>query len=478
MKGYRPYVLYINQDETEQKSLKNFLEQNFSFHVDTSGDFLNGVKKASAFNYDAIISNAELFSDDAILNIKEMRNQGLFYPFIATYSEESGDILKTQKDIADFWMNKENDTESMYNKFYKFIEKSTELSKSAKQDRGIHDILPLVWNKTPVGLIIINSKTRDILGFNLAFIEIFGIENPQNIRFNDLFKDPNITDSLINTIEFGENQRIEADYDFDKIKKSKIYSTSKKGKLNLELILIPLNDKDANILIHVNDITNLKKAESRILLVNKELSFLTGITRHDVINQVSAVKLYAELLRYSQSDDDKAFGYLKAIEDCTGNIERLVNFSKDYENLGKFDNSWQDLKNMVLLSVSDVLKPDINLRIETGNCEIFTDDMMKFVFSSLSENSVRHGENVSLISVKFREDGDFGVISFEDNGVGVAKEDKERIFMKGVGKNTGYGLFFVKEILEFMGYSIIETGCFGKGARFEIKVPAEKWRYF
>ena len=190
MKGYRPYVLYINQDETEQKSLKNFLEQNFSFHVDTSGDFLNGVKKASAFNYDAIISNAELFSDDAILNIKKLRNQGLFYPFIATYSEESDDILKTQKDIADFWINKENDTESMYNKFYKFIEKSTELSKSAKQDRGIHDILPLVWNKTPVGLIIINSKTRDILGFNLAFIEIFGIENPQNIRFNDLFKDP------------------------------------------------------------------------------------------------------------------------------------------------------------------------------------------------------------------------------------------------------------------------------------------------
>ena len=50
------------------------------------------------------------------------------------------------------------------------------------------------------------------------------------------------------------------------------------------------------------------------------------------------------------------------------------------------------------------------------------------------------------------------------------------IFEKGFGKNTGLGLFLIKEILAITGMTIQETGVPGKGARFEITVPKGHYR--
>ena len=52
-------------------------------------------------------------------------------------------------------------------------------------------------------------------------------------------------------------------------------------------------------------------------------------------------------------------------------------------------------------------------------------------------------------------------------------EEKEKIFERGYGKNTGLGLFLAREILSITGITIRETGKPGKGARFEIAVPKD-----
>jgi signal transduction histidine kinase len=68
------------------------------------------------------------------------------------------------------------------------------------------------------------------------------------------------------------------------------------------------------------------------------------------------------------------------------------------------------------------------------------------------------------------------VIVLEDNGVGIPPGEKERIFGRGTGRNTGYGLFISREILSITGLTIRETGTFGAGARFEIRVPEGAFR--
>ena len=53
---------------------------------------------------------------------------------------------------------------------------------------------------------------------------------------------------------------------------------------------------------------------------------------------------------------------------------------------------------------------------------------------------------------------------------------KQVIFEQGYGKNTGFGLFFIREILGITGLAIRETGILGSGVLFEITVPKTAWR--
>jgi signal transduction histidine kinase len=68
-------------------------------------------------------------------------------------------------------------------------------------------------------------------------------------------------------------------------------------------------------------------------------------------------------------------------------------------------------------------------------------------------------------------------IVYEDNGQGVPVKGKDDIFKRGYGKNTGFGLFLSREILAITGLTIKETGTYGKGARFEIRVPHGCYRF-
>ncbi len=65
---------------------------------------------------------------------------------------------------------------------------------------------------------------------------------------------------------------------------------------------------------------------------------------------------------------------------------------------------------------------------------------------------------------------------WEDNGVGIADNEKEKIFERGFGKNTSLGMFLVREILSLTDIRITENGKPGTGARFEMKIPRESYR--
>jgi signal transduction histidine kinase len=109
--------------------------------------------------------------------------------------------------------------------------------------------------------------------------------------------------------------------------------------------------------------------------------------------------------------------------------------------------------------------------------EVFADPMLEKVFFNLFDNSIEHGERVSGIAISFCDDGGGqGLLVIEDDGVGIGNDEKEVIFHQSFGRNSGYGLFLVREILDLTGISIKETGREGQGARFEIRIPPGKWR--
>jgi signal transduction histidine kinase len=102
--------------------------------------------------------------------------------------------------------------------------------------------------------------------------------------------------------------------------------------------------------------------------------------------------------------------------------------------------------------------------------------MVTKVFFNLFDNAVRYGKSVTTITVRCGKVENDLVITFADNGVGIPLNEKQKIFEKGYGQHTGFGLFLAREILAITGISISETGSHGKGARFEISVPKGVYR--
>ena len=107
---------------------------------------------------------------------------------------------------------------------------------------------------------------------------------------------------------------------------------------------------------------------------------------------------------------------------------------------------------------------------------MYADPMLEKVFSNLVENSVVHGETVKKITISTMVDGSDMVVVYEDDGCGIPDGEKERIFDRGHGKNSGYGLYLSKEILSITGIDILENGRPGEGTRFEIRVPQGVYR--
>jgi len=116
------------------------------------------------------------------------------------------------------------------------------------------------------------------------------------------------------------------------------------------------------------------------------------------------------------------------------------------------------------------------LSVDLAGVQVFADSMLEKVFHNLVENALRHGEKVKSISISARETKEGLTIICEDDGVGIPADDKEKVFLRGFGKNSGLGLYLVREVLGITDMRIRETGVPGKGARFEVLVPVGNYR--
>ncbi|MDD5023677.1 MAG: PAS domain S-box protein [Methanoregula sp.] len=233
----------------------------------------------------------------------------------------------------------------------------------------------------------------------------------------------------------------------------------------------------SKILVSIIDITDLKRVEGALRQANKQLNILSSVTRHDILNQLLALKGYLELSQDIFDDPKTLSEYIQKEQHIANTIDRQITFTRNYQELGVAAPAWQNVNANIKSAIMDLPMRAVRVDVDRTDLEIFADRLFEKVFYNLFDNALKYGgDQMTTIRISSQESDTYLVIVCEDNGVGITDEDKKHLFTRGFGKHTGLGLFLSREILAVTGITIIENGVPGKGARFEITVPKGEYR--
>ena len=216
----------------------------------------------------------------------------------------------------------------------------------------------------------------------------------------------------------------------------------------------------------------MNEAVAKVAELNEKLHVVESLTRHDIRNKLAALNGGIFLLKKRLTQNEDAMSHLNTMELSSQQILRLLEFERIYVQVGADE--------LTSVSVGHSLAEAASLFSDLKGAELFSDcrglvvqadSLLRQLFYNLIDNSLRYGEKVSKITVRFEEENNLLKLIYEDNGVGLSEETRSNLFKEGFGKNTGYGLYLIKRICEAYGWTIQETGKQNEGAQFTMTIP-------
>ena len=464
-----PNVLFVD-DEPELLTLgRLILEKDGEFSVDTADSAQEGLKKLRVGHFNAIVSDYLMPDTDGIEFLREVRSEFGHIPFILFTGKGREDVvIEAMNQGVDFYIQKGSDPQAQ---FRELIDKVRDAVMRNRTERGIQEKSEELdqFFTLALDLLCIVDSEGTFRRLNSAWESTLGyrIEELVGKKFLDLIH----PDDLSATVLAVEHMRAGRDV----INFVNRFRCSDGSYRWIEWRSFPYGEK--LIYAAARDITERKQVEQALQLANKKLNLMAEITRHDIRNKLTVLGGYLSLLK-EYPPKPQAMMYIDKLLATTMTIAEHIEFTRLYQNLGIVAPSWQNVQATFFRACTHVELQQVHVRSDLDDLEIFADPLLERVFFNQIDNTLRYGgTTVSMMSLDARETPDGLFITIEDNGIGIPDQDKEKIFRRGFGKNTGLGLFLAREILSITNITIRETGEYQHGARFELFVPKGVFRY-
>ncbi|MCW4010717.1 MAG: PAS domain S-box protein [Candidatus Bathyarchaeota archaeon] len=206
--------------------------------------------------------------------------------------------------------------------------------------------------------------------------------------------------------------------------------------------------------------------------LNDKMRVVESLTRHDVRNKLGALNGRLYLLKKKVAGDAGLLGELAEIELISKQILNILDFAQVYVQVGSEELIDVDVERSVAEAAK--LFSSLNHAQLVNSCRgltVVADSLLRQLFYNLIDNTLKYGEKVGEIRVRFEEEPTQLRLIYEDDGVGLSNDTKLKIFSEGYGKGTGYGLYLIKRICEAYGWVIQEEGIPREGARFVMTIP-------
>jgi signal transduction histidine kinase len=171
---------------------------------------------------------------------------------------------------------------------------------------------------------------------------------------------------------------------------------------------------------------------------------------------------------------------LQVINDSVSRADKIIKDLQDFSATKKPMLEKTNINVVVKEALSQVEAPEnVELITELGSLpEIMADKgMIKRVFLNSALNGVQAMENGGRLKVSTRKTKEFVEVIFKDTGVGIPKENMEKLFtpfFTTKAKGMGMGLAICRKFVESHGGGIEVESEKGKGTTFTVRLPIKQ----
>ncbi len=238
----------------------------------------------------------------------------------------------------------------------------------------------------------------------------------------------------------------------------------------------------------------VKERTAELARSNAELEQFAYIASHDLQEPLRMVSSYVQLLgrRYKGKLDRDADEFIAFASEGALRMQRLINDLLAFSRVGTRG------KNFEAVSLETVLAQALeNLQLATKEKKAaVTHDLLPMVFGdsgqltqvfqNLIDNAIKfRGEELPMVHISARLEGSDCVCSVKDNGIGIAPEFINRLFLlfqrlhtRKDYPGTGLGLAICKRIIERHGGKIWVESIPGEGSTFYFRIPTTQRSYY
>ncbi len=476
-------VLEVNQKAmeitgfTRQELLNNdpqaFITDNPDYSFEKAIDFISKAAAGPPQQFEWLGKTSDGSSSWYEVNLKRATIAGS--DRILAFFKDINDRKKTEANIRK--MNEELEQ--------KVAERTAELERYIEQLKEGEDKFEKAFQASAAGITITRLSDSTYLDVNDAFGRMTGYSKRELVghtsREAGLIVDVPLREAILKEVkESGFARNIE------------MRVHHKSGRIidvlsSIETILLSGEKYAINI---IYDITDRKKAEEQLRVVNSELESFTYSVSHDLRAPLRAIDGYSKILEqeYDVLFDAQGKRFLKVIQNNSLKMSRLIDDLLAFSRLGRktIVKSALNMKELTLNALADFERAQqhnadvkvADLHAVPGDYSLIYQVMINLISNAIKYSSKKEHPTVVITSVE--QDDDI-VYSIADNGVGFEMKYADKLFgvfqrlhTQGEFEGTGVGLAIAERIIAKHGGRIWAESELDNGANFSFSLPRRR----
>ena len=235
----------------------------------------------------------------------------------------------------------------------------------------------------------------------------------------------------------------------------------------------------------------------QINLNRRQSNFIDAVT-HELKSPIASLKLFLQTLGKRNIDEDKKQEFYSSMLDDVERLDQLISQLLNVARLQQNSSSqepetWVAIESIlgecVAKLVSQYHVPTECVVVESTACDVWSRPVdVEIVVRNLIDNALKYGGRPPAIRivVQLDEAKDLAIISVTDNGAGIPKHLRKKIFrrfyragdeLERTKPGTGLGLFLVRSVVRRLKGSIrVADMPIDGGTRFELVLPKARLR--